>query len=115
MTSRDYRKIVFRRLTEVRLDAVAELMNDPDVRRHMPLAQGHFGMSDCRRFSCLQKSGYGKRMDTGPGRSYSAMNSLAGAVFSPRGDDADVGLVLHRAPLGGRQSSLREDSGPRLR
>jgi len=37
-------------LTEVSVDALVDMMNDPDVRRHLPLAQGEFTVSDAKRF-----------------------------------------------------------------
>ena len=99
MTSRDYRKIMFRRLTEVSPGAIIELMNDPDVRRHMPLARGHFGMSDCERFVAAkermwEENGYG------PWAFVLDHQLIGWGGLQPEGDDADVGLVLHRAHWG---------------
>ena len=42
--------IRFRRLTGIEPEHIIELMNDPRVRRHLPLARGHFGPNDCARF-----------------------------------------------------------------
>src|SRR5687767_7195624 len=47
----DYRgDIVFKRLSEVDPADLIALMNDPLVRRHMPLARGTFGPAECARF-----------------------------------------------------------------
>jgi hypothetical protein len=46
----EYEKIEFRRLGDVSPAALIELMGDLDVRRHMPLARGAFGVSECERF-----------------------------------------------------------------
>ncbi|MEO1353072.1 MAG: GNAT family N-acetyltransferase [Cyanobacteria bacterium J06635_15] len=99
MTSHDYRKIVFRRLTEVSPDVIIELMNDPDVRRHMPLAQGYFGVSDCERFVAAkeriwEENGYG------PWAFFLGHEFIGWGGLQREGDDADVGLVLHRAHWG---------------
>ena len=40
----------FKRLTEVDSSEIIELMNNPLVRRHMPLATSCFGESDCEEF-----------------------------------------------------------------
>jgi len=47
MTSTNYDGIAFRRLHEIPAEAIIELMNDPVVRRHLPLARGEFGNSEC--------------------------------------------------------------------
>ncbi len=99
MTSRDYGKIAFKRLTEVSPDVIIELMNDPDVRRHMPLARGHFGMSDWKRFVAAkermwEENGYG------PWAFVLGHEFVGWGGLQPEGDDVDVGLVLHRAHWG---------------
>ena len=50
MASADYDRIEFRRLRDIPPDAIIELINDPVVRRHLPLARGEFGISECTRF-----------------------------------------------------------------
>jgi hypothetical protein len=42
--------IVFQRLPHVDLADLIALMNDPRVRRHLPLARGAFGPVECARF-----------------------------------------------------------------
>ena len=42
MATIDYEKVAFKRLTEISPDSMSELMNDPAVRRHLPLARGRF-------------------------------------------------------------------------
>jgi hypothetical protein len=42
--------VEFKRLTEVGRSEIIELMNDPLVKRQMPLAPEHFSASDCETF-----------------------------------------------------------------
>jgi len=95
MTSRDYRRIAFRRLYEVGPDVIIELMNDPDVRRHLPLARGHFGMPEYKRFLAAkeriwEENGYG------PWAFVLDDEFVGWGGIQPEGDDVDVGLVLRR-------------------
>ncbi len=96
---RDYRKIELQRLAGVDSDDIIELMNDVDVRRHMPLAQGHFGISECERFIAAkeriwEQNGYG------PWAFVLEGEFVGWGGLQPEGDDVDVGLVLHRAHWG---------------
>ena len=50
MSGSSYAEVVFKRLSEVDEQALIELMNDPAVRRHLPLAKGDFGVPECREF-----------------------------------------------------------------
>ena len=99
MTSHDYRKIVFRRLTEVSPDLIIELMNDPDVRRHMPLARGYFGLSDCEHFVAAKEQMW-EENGYGPWAFVLDHEFIGWGGLQLEGNDADIGLVLHRAYWG---------------
>jgi len=90
---------VFRRLTEVSPDAIIGLMNDPDVRRHLPLARGHFGISDYERFVATKEQMW-EEHGYGPWAFVLGDEFIGWGGLQPEGDDADVGLVLHRAHWG---------------
>lgn len=73
---------------------IIELMNDPAVRRHLPLARGDFGASECERFVAAkeriwEKHGYG------PWAFFRGDEFIGWGGLQPEGDDVDVGLVLH--------------------
>jgi RimJ/RimL family protein N-acetyltransferase len=106
MPSRDYRRIRFRRLDEVRPDVMMELMNDPDVRRHLPLARGHFGMPEYERFIAAkariwQENGYG------PWAFVLDDDFVGWGGIQPEGDDVDVGLVLRKIFWGAGKTLYR--------
>ena len=94
MMSHDRRRIVFKRLGEVAPEAIIELMNNPIVRRHLPLARGHFGPAECEKFVAAKermwdKNGYGPW-------GFFVDDEFAGwGGLQPEGGEADVGLVLH--------------------
>lgn len=90
---------MFRRLTEVSPDAIIGLMNDPDVRRHLPLARGHFGISDYERFVATKEQMW-EEHGYGPWAFVLGDEFIGWGGLQPEGDDADVGLVLHRAHWG---------------
>ena len=87
--------IVFKRLGEVEKAAIIELMNDTEVRRHMPLARGGFGPVECDEFVAAKERiwdehGYGPW-------AFIIDGEFAGwGGLQPEGDDVDVGLVLHQ-------------------
>jgi len=99
MTARGARGIEFKRLTEVRPEALVELMNDPDVRRHLPLARGRFGASDCQRFVAAKERMWEEK-GYGPWAFVLGEELVGWGGLQPEGSDADVGLVLHRAHWG---------------
>ena len=100
MPAFDYEKVVFRRLGEIRQDSIIELMNDPAVRRHLPLARGYFGVSECKSFVAVKE-----RMweDSGFGPWAFVLNDefIGWGGLQPEGDDVDLGLVLSRKHWGG--------------
>jgi hypothetical protein len=55
VTLGDHSGIVFRRLSEVDPADLIALMNDPRVRRHLPLTRGAFGPAECERFVAAQE------------------------------------------------------------
>lgn len=74
-------------------------MNDPDVRRHLPLARGHFGTADCERFVAAKEQIW-EEHGYGPWAFILGDELVGWGGLQPEGDDADVGLVLHRAHWG---------------
>lgn len=95
----DYRQVELKRLTEVDPAVIIELMNDIDVRRHMPLAQGHFGALECERFIAAkeriwEQNGYG------PWAFVLEDEFIGWGGLQPEGGDVDAGLVLRRVHWG---------------
>jgi ribosomal-protein-alanine N-acetyltransferase len=94
MTAYDRATIVFLRLGEVDPAAIIELMNQPLVRRHMPLARDGFGPAECDRFVAAKERlwdehGYGPW-------AFIIDGEFAGwGGIQSEGGEADVGLVLH--------------------
>lgn len=78
---------------------IIELMNDPDVRRHLPLARGHFGKSDCERFVAAKERIW-EEHGYGPWAFVLGDAFVGWGGLQPEGGDADVGLVLHRSHWG---------------
>ncbi|MEV0135785.1 GNAT family N-acetyltransferase [Dactylosporangium sp. NPDC050688] len=103
------------RLTEVDPADLIELMNDPRVRRHMPLAVGRFGGEDCVAWVAAKEAMWRER-------GYGPWAFLVDGVFAgwgglqPEGDDVDLALVLRPAFWGhGRavaERVLTEAFGP---
>lgn len=95
----DYTQIEFRRLPQVEPQAIINLMNDPDVRRHLPLAQGHFGKEDLKRFIAAKEQlwtthGYG------PWAFMLREEFVGWGGLQPEAGDVDVGLILHKKHWG---------------
>lgn len=87
-------KIELKRLTEIDTAALIELMNQPLLRRHMPLLGGLFGEADCIRFVQAKEKlwhdyGYGPWAFVGGGQ------LLAWGGLQPEKGDADLALVIH--------------------
>ncbi len=103
MASREYEKITFTRLSEVDPKAIIELVNDPVVRRHLPLARGRFGPSECEMFVAAkeriwEENGYG------PWAFVIGDEFIGWGGLQPEGDDVDVGLVLRQSYWGAGRS-----------
>lgn len=96
-------EIHFRRLPEIAPTDIIELMNDPEVRRHLPLARDHFGPSDCERFVRSKERMWHER-GFGPWAFVQDGEFIGWGGLQPEGDDADLGLVLRPQSWGvGRQ------------
>lgn len=83
-----------KRLPEVACADLIALMNDPRVRKEMPLTRDDFDDDDCRAFVAgkerlWQEHGYGPWAFFANGR-FAGWGGL-----QPEGGDADLGLVLH--------------------
>ena len=83
MARHDHEKIAFTRLSEVDPKAIIELLNNPMVRRHLPLAKGPFGPSECERFVAAKERIW-EENGTGPGPSLSTMNSSGGVGYNQK-------------------------------
>lgn len=82
------------RLPAVDPEALVALMNDPRVRRHLPLARGTFGPAEAARFVAAKERIWAEH-GYGPW-GILVDDSFAGwGGLQPEGDDVDLGLVLH--------------------
>ena len=95
----DYENVVFKRLTEVSREAIILLMNDPAVRRHLPLARGHFGASACESFVAAKERMW-EDAGFGPWAFVLDDEFIGWGGLQPEGEDTDVGLVLNRRHWG---------------
>ena len=92
-TPDDAPDVALRRLPEVDPAEIIALMNDPLVRRHMPLARGEFGPAECARFVAAKERLWAEH-------GYGPWAFVVGGEFAgwgglqPEGDDVDLGLVL---------------------
>ncbi len=98
--------IVLTRLSEVAPELIMELMNAPQVRRHLPLARGNFGPTDCAQFVASKEKmwtehGYGPWAVSIDG------NFAGWGGLQPEGSDVDVGLVLHPRHWGEGQNLFK--------
>ena len=93
MTTPGSSRIEFRRLSEVDPADIIALMNDPLVRRHMPLARGEFGPDQCARFVAAKERLWAEH-GYGPW-AFVVDGEFAGwGGLQPEGDEVDLGLVL---------------------
>ena len=106
MSDDEHTRIEFKRLAEVNSAAIIELMNDPAVRRHMPLARGHFGRSDYQRFLAAKERMW-EESGFGPWAFVLGDEFVGWGGLQPEGDDADVGLVLRRKYWGAGRALYR--------
>jgi RimJ/RimL family protein N-acetyltransferase len=101
----DTSDVTFVRLSAVDPAALVALMNDPRVRRHMPLARGAFGEAECARFVVAKERlwathGYGPW-------AFVVDGVVAGwGGLQPEGDDVDLGIVLHPSHWGAGRAIL---------
>lgn len=86
--------IEFKRLTEVEKSEIIELMNNPLVRRQMPLTKDNFDEQDCEAFIARKERmwadhGYGPWAFVVDGQ------FVGWGGLQPEAGEADLGLVLH--------------------
>ncbi len=93
MLAKGRSSIAFRRLPEVNPADLMALMNDPLVRRHMPLARGTFGVTECALFVAAKERIWAEH-GYGPW-AFVIDGEFAGwGGLQPEGDEVDLGLVL---------------------
>lgn len=86
--------IEFKRLNEVDKADIIDLMNDPRVRRQMPLTSDHFSEADCDGFIAGKERLWAEH-GYGPW-AFVVDDRFAGwGGLQPEGDDADLAVVLH--------------------
>ena len=95
----EYKKVAFRRLTEISPDSIIELMNDHAVRRHLPLARERFGVSACESFVAVKEQMW-EESGFGPWAFVLDDEFIGWGGLQPEGDDVDLGLVLRRKHWG---------------
>lgn len=97
--------IVFRRLPEVDPAALIALMNDPLVRRHMPLARGEFGPAECARFVAAKERHWAAH-GYGPWAFVIDGAVIGWGGLQPEEGDVDLGIVLHPSRWGAGRAIL---------
>ena len=85
--------IQLRRLPEIDPAEIIALMNDPQVRRHLPLASGHFGPAECERF-VESKEKMWHQHGFGPWAFVQNDEFIGWGGLQPEDNDADIGLIL---------------------
>ncbi len=86
--------IEFKRLTEIEKSEIINLMNDPLVRRQMPLLKGDFTESDCEKFVASKEQLWNEH-GYGPW-AFVINDQFAGwGGIQPEDGEADLALVLH--------------------
>jgi RimJ/RimL family protein N-acetyltransferase len=86
--------IEFKRLPEVPLEHLVDLFNDPDVRRHLPLAKSPFTAESCARFVAAKEQLWAEH-GYGPWAFFVDGEFAGWGGLQPEGPDADLGFVLH--------------------
>lgn len=92
-------QIDVRRLSDVSLADLGQLLNDPAVRRHLPLASGPFSEGACARF-VAEKERMWAEHGFGPLAFFVDGRFAGWGGLQPEAGDADLGFVLHRAYWG---------------
>lgn len=95
----DPEAIVFRRLTEVDPAGIIDLMNDPAVRRHLPLLKRPFDAEICAGFIAAKENLWASH-GYGPWALTHRDQFVGWGGLQPEGPDADVGLILKPAAWG---------------
>ena len=99
--------IVFKRLSEVDRSDIIGLMNDPLVRRHMPLAKGDFGPAECEEFVAAKERLW-EEHGYGPWAFVLDGEFVGWGGLQPEGGEVDLGLVLHPKQWGLGKTLYRE-------
>lgn len=95
----DYENVTLKRLAEIAPDSIIQLMNDPAVRRHLPLARGRFGASACESFVAAKERMW-EESGFGPWAFVLDDEFIGWGGLQPEGEDVDLGLVLSRKHWG---------------
>lgn len=86
--------IEFRRLPEVPIGDLVDLFNDPEVRRHVPLAKTTFTTDICSRLVTSKERMWAEH-GYGPWAFFVGGEFAGWGGLQPEGPDADLGFVLH--------------------
>jgi len=86
--------IEFKRLTEVEPSDIIELMNNPLVRRQMPLTSDNFDSADCESF-VANKEQLWAEAGYGPWAFFVDGKFAGWGGLQPENGEPDLGLVLH--------------------
>jgi ribosomal-protein-alanine N-acetyltransferase len=86
--------IEFKRLTDIESSEIIALMNNPLVRRQMPLIPNTFGKNECDAFVASKEQLW---LEHGYGPWAFVVNNqfLGWGGLQPENGEADLGLVLH--------------------
>ena len=95
MIDTNYDRVIFTRLTQVPPVAIINLMNDPAVRRHLPLARGEFGDVECAHF-VANKERMWEENGFGPWAFVLDDEFIGWGGLQLEDNDVDVGLVLNQ-------------------
>ena len=106
MVTDSHAEIVFSRLPQVDAADLIALMNDPRVRRHLPLARGVFGPAECEQFVEMKERIWAEH-GYGPW-AFVIRGEFAGwGGLQPEGEDIDLGLVLRPSSGDGGRPCMR--------
>ena len=94
MVETNYDRIIFTRLTQVPSIAIIDLMNDPVVQRHLPLAMAEFGDAECAHFVATKEQMW-EENGFGPWAFVLDDEFIGWGGLQREGDDVDVGLILN--------------------
>ncbi len=86
--------IEYKRLTEVDKSEIIELMNNPLVRRHMPLTSDNFGKNECDEFIAAKERLWAEH-GYGPWAFVVDEQFVGWGGLQPENGEAGLGLVLH--------------------
>ena len=86
--------IVFANLAEIEKSKIVDLMNNPLVRRQMPLLKGEFNQTDCEKF-ITSKERMWKEHGFGPWAFVVNQEFAGWGGIQPDDGEADLALVLH--------------------